>query len=367
MSSAKTARWLDLLAFLLQRRYPVPREEIFRKVRGYLGEDADDASDRERESARRKFERDKDELRALAIEIETVEMPAHAGDEPSQAYRLKPGGFYLPYFELHPAERKADHPYSELRRIPLSRSELRILDRATKRLAERTEFPLADAAASLRRKLAFDLPLPQAEVERVLAEPLPEECQAALSALQAATAERRAVRCTYHSIGRDETNRREIEPWALFFDRSNWYCVARARDRDALRVFRVDRMCDVEPLPGPEQRFTVPDDFDVRTFLGRQPWDLSDRPPERVRVRFGFPQSRWVLNEERGTPVEPVLDDGGAVIDFQVRERGAFLRWVLTFRQQARILEPQEMATELEELRRRVADLHAADNAEGRR
>jgi len=358
MSSAKTARWLDLIAFLLQHRYAVVREDLFRKVRGYL-DDPDDASETARESARRKFERDKDELRGLGIEIETVEVPDHAGDEPNKAYRLRPGGFYLPYFELHPAEGAVEHPFRELRRIPLSRAEVRILDRATRRLAERTEFPLADAAVSLRRKLAFDLPLAEAAVERVLAEPLPPESHAALAVLQEATAGRRAVRCTYYSIGRGDTSEREIEPWGLFFERSNWYCVGKARDRDALRVFRVDRMHDVRKLPGKDQTFEVPGDFDVRSYLGRQPWDLSTDPARRVRVRFGFPQSRWVLNEKRGTPVQPILDDGGAIIDFEVRERGSFLRWLLTFRKQATILEPRDVADELEAMREQVARLYA--------
>lgn len=357
MSTAKTARWLDLIAFLLQHRYPVVREDLFRKVCGYL-DDPDDANTRERESARRKFERDKDELRALGIEIETVEVPSHAGNEPNMAYRLRPGGFYLPYFELHPADTPAEHPYRELRRIPVTRVELRILDRATRHLAERTEFPLAGAAASLRRKLAFDLPLAEADVERVLAEPLPPESYAALAALQEATAARRAVRSTYYSIGRDETREREIEPWALFFERGNWYCVALARDRDALRVFRVDRMRNVRRIQGGSQTFEVAHDFDVRRYLGRQPWELSNDPPQRVRVRFGFPQSRWVLNERRGKPVEPVLDDGGAILEFEVRERGSFLRWLLTFRKQATVLDPQEVADELDAMRQQVAGLY---------
>ena len=55
MPAPKPTRWLDLVAFLLDRRYPVTREQIFAKVGGYDGEP---------ESARRKFERDKDELRA---------------------------------------------------------------------------------------------------------------------------------------------------------------------------------------------------------------------------------------------------------------------------------------------------------------
>lgn len=356
MSSSKTARWLDLIAFLLQHRYPVVREEIFRKVRGY-GIDVDGADVTEAESARRKFERDKDELRALGVAIETVAVPGAAGDEPASAYRLRPSGFYLPYFELGEAAR-TDKPYPDLRHIQLSRADIGILDRATRRLAERSEFPLAVAARSLRHKLAFDLPLAEAAVERVLADPLPPEAQTSLAVLQQAVADRRAVRCTYYTIRRDEDAEREIEPWGLFFERSHWYCVGRARDRDAMRVFRVDRMRHAAPLTGDQNTFDVPADFHVRTFLGRQPWDLSNEPPQRVRVRFGFPQSRWVLNEGRGTAVEPVLDDGGAVIDFAVRERGAFLRWLLTFRRQAEILEPRDVADELEGMRREVAGLY---------
>ena len=358
MASAKTARWLDLLAFLLQHRYPVVREEIFRKVRGY-GIDVDAADDREEESARRKFERDKDELRALGIAIETVPLPGVAGDEPASAYRLRPSGFYLPYFEMDEAG-PADAPYPGLAHVRLSRPELGILDRATRRLAQRDEFPLAGAARSLRRKLAFDLPLAEAAVERVLADPLPPEAQASLGVLQQAVADRRAVRCTYYSIRRDDEAEREIEPWGLYFERSHWYCVGRARDRDAPRVFRVDRMRNAAPLADDDAAFAVPAGFDVRHYMGRQPWDLGTDPPVRVRVRFGFPQSRWVLNEGRGSVVESVLDDGGAVFDFDVRERGALLRWLLTFRGRAVILEPRDVAEELEALRTRVAALYGA-------
>ncbi len=356
MSSSKTARWLDLIAFLLQHRYPVVREEIFRKVRGY-GIDVDRADDREVESARRKFERDKDELRVLGVAIETVSLPDAAGNEPASAYRLRPGGFYLPYFELDRAER-APGPYPDLRHVRLSREDVGVLDRATRHLAERHEFPLVEAARSLRHKLAFDLPLAEAAVERVLADPMPPAAQASLGVLQQAVAERRAVRCRYYTISRDQEAEREIEPWGLFFERSHWYCAGRARDRDAFRVFRVDRMRDAVLLAGDGARFDVPADFDVRAYLGRQPWDLSMDPPQRVRVRFGSPQSRWVLNEKRGTPVEALLDDGGAIIDFEVRERGTFLRWLLTFRRQAQILEPRDVADELEGMRAQVAGLY---------
>jgi proteasome accessory factor B len=356
MAQAKTARWLDLIAFLLQRKYPVDRDEIFRRVRGY-GLEPDDAGPRAREAARRKFERDKDDLRGLGIAIETLPLAHRAADQSAAAYRLRPAGFYLPYFELDQGAPPAPHPYADLPRVPLSRREARVLDRATRRLAQRAEFPLVEAARSLRRKLAFDLPLSDPAVERMLADPLPPQGQAALDVLQRAVAQRRAVTCRYYSFHRDQEADRDIEPWGLFFERGRWYCVGRARDRDAARVFRVDRMRQANLLPG-EEPFEVPAGFDVREYLGLQPWEMGDEPTVVVRVRFGFPQSRWVLNEGRGRVVEPALEDGGAIVEFEVKDLDGFLRWVLSFRHQATILEPPEAAAALAELRIRVGRLY---------
>ena len=67
---SKTERWLNLLAYLCDRRTPVTREQIFHKVGGYDGAE---------ETGRRKFERDKDELRALGVEIETVPVAGMIG------------------------------------------------------------------------------------------------------------------------------------------------------------------------------------------------------------------------------------------------------------------------------------------------
>ena len=63
VTTAKTARWLDLIAYLLGHHFPVTREDIYRNVRGYLsggGKRAAGGAVPDRESARRKFERDKD-------------------------------------------------------------------------------------------------------------------------------------------------------------------------------------------------------------------------------------------------------------------------------------------------------------------
>jgi proteasome accessory factor B len=388
MPQPKAARWLDLLAFLLQHRFPVTREEIYRAVADYRDalEGADAAG---REAVRRKFERDKDELRALGIDIETLDLPQAEGDEPDKGYRLRERDFYLPYLEFRspsvadqappsvarspragrgssrsssPAE-PAARPYQALLRIALTDSDVALLGRATARVAALKDTPLGDAASSARRKLAFDIPLPLASVERLLAQPLEGEASKALEVLQHAVADHTAVQCSYYAIGRDAETERVIEPYGLFFHWGHWYCVARCRLREAMRVFRVDRMRAAKALTGPDGRFEVPKDFSVRAYVRRAPWELSELPPVEVVVRFHFPESRWVLAQGLGDPVEPLLDDGGAVIAFSVRERGSFLRWLLTFRAGIEVREPAEYGKQLASLRSRVAVLYAEAGA----
>ncbi|HWO89940.1 MAG TPA: WYL domain-containing protein [Gemmatimonadales bacterium] len=355
MTQPKVARWLDLLAYLLQHRYPVTREQIFEAVAGYR-EGGD--NERARESARRAFERDKAELKQLGIEISRVSAAAGEEDARADGYQLAPRDFYLPYLELVTESPGGDRPYPSLRQIRVTRDDMRRLDRATARFASLRTIPLAAAAATARRKLGFDLPLSLRAVESVLARPLSGQAEAALATLQRAVAERRAVRCTYRAIGRDATERRTIEPLGLFFQWSRWYCVARDRGRDALRVFRVDRMRAARQLVGADAGFTVPQGFSIRAYVGRAPWELSEASPVVVRMRFAFPESRWVQAQGLGTPIQPVLDDGGAILEFSVRERGPFLRWALTFGDRIEVLDPAAVRRDLAALRARVYDIY---------
>jgi hypothetical protein len=118
-------------------------------------------------------------------------------------------------------------------------------------------------------------------------------------------------------------------------------------------------MTSTRELAGDAGSFDVPPTFDVRAYLGRMPWALADGPATPVTVRFQFPESRWVLNQDLGAPVEPARHDGAAVVRFDVRERPAFLRWLLSFGTRLDVLDPPEVAAELETLRGQVARIYS--------
>jgi proteasome accessory factor BC len=357
--TSKTGRWLDLLAFLLDHRYPVTRQDIFDQVEDYR-RDWIGGNKRVRESVRRKFERDKRELRDLGVVIEPVRervAPGHA-DQEVEAYLLRSRDFYLPYLELTTG-RGRRQGYS-LPALELKEGELGILRRAAERVLALGGTPLGPSAASALRKLSFDLPaLAPGEGEVSLPAPAAPGFVQAFDALRRGVEQRTAVRCRYYSIGRDAEEDRVIEPYGLMLSWGHWYCIARARDRDAIRVFRLSRMKRAEPVSGPDAGFTVPAGFTVRSYLDRAPWELSDAPAEVARVRIAFPHSRWTLAEGLGRVVEPIDPAGGAVFEFDVRAPEAFIRWLLPFGSQAEVLGPASLRERLDRERGRLRAVYA--------
>jgi proteasome accessory factor B len=354
----KAERWLNLIAFLLDHHYPVAREDIMNQVADY-NDDWSSGDNRRRESARRKFERDKSELRDLGIVLETKQVAAEHTDQPVEGYLLRSRDFYLPYIEVQSRHiRGANRPYG-LPSITLEPAEIPILRRAAERVARLGDTPLGSAAKSALRKLAFDRPeLERREGERAFTAPTRAGFDKTFAVLLEAVQQRRAVACTYYSIGRDDESQREIEPYGLMLSWGRWYCVGLARDRAALRVFQVDRMRDARVL-GPESEFTVPRSFDIQSYLHRSPWELSDRKPFTARVRIAFPQSRWVVGEGLGRVTKPVTKDGGVELEFDVRIEQTFLRWLLTFGPQAELLSPKWLKQDLAALRDRIRALYA--------
>ncbi|MDX1578200.1 MAG: WYL domain-containing protein [Gemmatimonadota bacterium] len=373
----KTQRWLDLLAFLLGRRLPVSVEQIMEGVPAYAA-DWEDGDDTARASVRRKFERDKDELREIGIPLETV--PYEVFGEREAGYRLARRDFYLPYLKLigagseedpagsaaAPSGGSDDHPrQSGAGELSLSPSDAGAALDALWRVEGLPRWPYASEARSAFRKLSGDLDLERFRRPPVLhLDPSrTEEIEERLHVLAEALNARKRVRFTYHGIHRDEETRRDVAPYGLVFQGSHWYLVGYDALRDDLRVLRVSRMRDLEPNRTAPRTpdYEIPGDFELDDLLGREAWELgSDGEGEiAARVRFAFPLSLWA---ERGGHGELESEEAGgaAVRRFRIRQVHPFLRWVLTFEGQAEILEPLELRDGLRAMAREVAERHEA-------
>ena len=91
--SRKTERLVNLTIALLATKRYITKSEIFRTVDGYEGSD---------ESKERMFERDKDDLRNLGIEIEVGSFDPLFEDE--SGYRIKPENYQFQLGEVNAQE-----------------------------------------------------------------------------------------------------------------------------------------------------------------------------------------------------------------------------------------------------------------------
>ncbi len=158
-----------------------------------------------------------------------------------------------------------------------------------------------------------------------------------------AAAEGRVVRITYTSLAKDQTTERDVEPWSVFSTLGNWYLSAHCRVAGAERVFRLDRIRAAaegagrfEPRldpPPPVVRYT-PSEDDVR-----------------ATIRLG-PRAKWVADYY---PVEIVADDDGVTtIRFSASDPLVAARLLLRLGADAELLEGEETARVLADLRRRI-------------
>lgn len=365
---SKTQRWLDLIAFLIGHRFPVSVEQIMEAVPSYA-RDADSGDPTKAASARRKFERDKDELRDMGIPIKTIPYQIHFGAETLPRYRLERSDFYLPYLNLL-ARGAVPVEQAGARTLDIQADELGVALNALRRVASLPAFPFLGEARSAFRKLTGDLD-PAALESRVLyaGRPDGEATRERLCDLARALQKRKTVRFRYHGMYRGEATDRELNPYGLFFQGGSWYLTGYDLGRQGNRVFRVSRIEGQKPNTASPNTpdYEIPDDFDLTALTGREAWELGsdDEDPVVARVRFSFPLSLWADRNGHGRLVER-LPGGGAVHEFDVRQVNPFLRWVLSFEGDAQILTPEDMRAGLRDLASAVLALHEGPSSHGR-
>lgn len=355
-NSPKIQRWVDLLAALLARRLPATFEELSRDVPAYL-------DGKQSKAARmRMFERDKDELRAFGIPIASV----ISADGDTHGYKLPPTDFYLPYLTLL-AEQGGAKPkrvdrwgYRALQTLAFEPDELAAVADAAARVAQLGDPLLAADASAAMRKLAFDLPVDGARMNREvhLVEGGDRIDATAFGTLSDALLRLKIVRFDYHAIGGDTRSRRCVEPYGLFFLSGHWYLVGRDCDRDGLRNFRVSRMSAVEANTARAQTpdFEVPSTFNLREHArSRHAWELGENGGVVAVVEFRGESGATRAAARLGEPVEGHDERR----QFHVSRRDAFARWLLSFAGEAVPIEPASLVEDYQALARQTLAHHA--------
>lgn len=150
-----------------------------------------------------------------------------------------------------------------------------------------------------------------------------------------------AVRIRYYTAGRDAVSQRTIDPLRLLIVEGRGYLEAWCRRAEGVRMFRLDRVEDVELLdeasaPPPAAR--AAQDGAADTAVGLFP----PSPDHRTAALLLEPDAHWVAEYY---PVDDIVDagDGRLRVLLRFADPSWLVRLVLGLGGAARILEPSEL------------------------
>jgi proteasome accessory factor B len=232
MSSAKTERLVNLTMALLATQRYMRKSEIFRKVAGYSGSD---------ETKERMFERDKDDLRALGIEIEVASHDPLFEDEPG--YRIRPDTYRMPTSDF-------------------SIEELGILTTA---LGLWLDSGFEDLAVSASRRFRSFGEI--GNIDLIASPSTSQFSEAGLLEIARALAQRSRIDFDYKKPDADSPEGRSVYPLGLSAWKGSWYLVGEDLDRDDIRVFKLSRITSKIEVTKKRDMYQIPVDFRVRDYL----------------------------------------------------------------------------------------------------
>jgi proteasome accessory factor B len=247
VSAAKSERLLNLVILLLVARNYTTKEQIRQLMEPYRTS-SDEAFDR-------MFERDKDDLRALGIPLETGYVDKFFEDE--QGYRIKRDAFELPS-------------------IDFTAEEVAVLGLAA-RVWRHAGLAAATSDALVKLKAA-GLSFDREQLDQV--QPTLAAEEPSFEAMWQATVHRTPVQFDYSRAGQIDATTRHLEPWGVVTAQGRWYVAGLDTDRAEPRMFRLSRIVsDVTPT-GQPGAFTVPEGTDLRALSQ----SLTPPQPDRSAI-----------------------------------------------------------------------------------
>jgi proteasome accessory factor B len=285
--SRKTERLVNLTIALLATKRYITKSEIFRTVEGYEGS---------AESKERMFERDKDDLRNLGIDIEVGSFDPLFEDE--AGYRIKPDSYQ---FQLG----------------DITSQEVSLLSLAAE--AWRGAALDGSALTALRKLHAIGIESDLDSIPELAphVNTRDKNLQLAITAINS----KRRISFQYLSESLEVQNRK-VAPYAVASKYGHWYLYGSDLDKSALRSFRLDRISSDIQEEGKPDSYEIPSDFQLRSQL----IDSEEGSTALIYLRSG----RALNLRARGkTLQEDKKIDGWDLVELNFRDRERLIEELL--------------------------------------
>lgn len=175
----------------------------------------------------------------------------------------------------------------------------------------------------------------------------------------------------YHKPGGSgQARRNEVEVYFIEVSRLNLgvYVIGYERGyHRSLRTYKLNRMSRIRPI-GEERAYTIPADFDPRSYLSNAWGVVGNSGGEPVEVRLRFKKEAAYRLREGGYPDMELLDlpEGGLEVRFTVgtdnhRFPLELLSWVQSWGPRVEVLEPENLRRRWLEEARQVLGEYAGE------
>jgi len=301
-------RLLNLVGLLLETKRPLTFEEIRSAMpEAYGGDNVD--------SAKRKFERDKDALRHYEIPLEMRDLDAWGTD---QGYVIPKEMYYLSEIEFAPEEIAALFIAAQ------TGGEDPIAERAVHKLLYGADGGVLTGLSSGRLAAGSDAPSPT------------------LLAAADATSRQRRVRFGYRtSEGR--FSERDVDAFGMVCRGGHWYLVGLDHDRDAIRAFRLSRV--TTDLQDAGEGSAPPEGFRAADHAVAGSPGVGELS-ERAMVAFSPPVAWWAAAGVHDATTS-TREDGWIEVSIPIEDQASLVNWVLGFGPDAEALAPEPLRADV--------------------
>lgn len=203
--------------------------------------------------------------------------------------------------------------------------------------------PLRDEVASLQASIRF------VETGVVLSDRLIQ--------LRGAILGHQTVRFCYQArtSGDYIPNERMVDPYGLVHWGSNWYMEGYDHLRHGTRIFRLERISELETL---NRRFVRPAQFQVGQAGAQQ----IEEPNVIVQVRFDPEVAPWAKEDRSYFWLSEEETADGLVMSLRVRHERDVLQWILGWGAQVVVLAPESLRQMVTEAARATVERYQVEN-----
>ena len=153
---------------------------------------------------------------------------------------------------------------------------------------------------------------------------------------------------SFHYLSPNGESDRTVEPALLVFQWASWYLWSWCREKDAPRLFKLDRMDSLQI----GESFS-PRQMELPDLLGEHAF--PDRYHVVVRIS---PMFKWRLVEEYGPDCFELTPEGDCLFSAGFTDRDHLLGWILSFQGEAELLDPPELREALQDIGKKIQQKH---------